>query len=161
MCNNKSECFSQERILAGYTQQGLQKSFGNRSLIIKSVKISSIHDCCTSNTIQPKKSPLDPSPAMFWLYGNLSLNYTAYQLTDLSITGTSALHRLTPFFQMFPFDPPEYIRKPVFWCFQLNQRGTLGRKELTQIRKNKKEHKDGWKKNCVDFYLARSSMTLT
>ena len=32
---------------------------------------------------------------------------------------------------MFPFDPPENIRKPkVFWCFQGDQRRTLGRKEL-------------------------------
>ena len=33
---------------------------------------------------------------------------------------------------MFPFDPPENIRKPkVFWCFQGDQKGTLGRKGLT------------------------------
>ena len=32
---------------------------------------------------------------------------------------------------MFPFDPPENIRKPlVFWCFQGDQKGTLGRKGL-------------------------------
>ena len=30
---------------------------------------------------------------------------------------------------MFPFDPPENIRKPkVFWCFQGDQKRTLGRK---------------------------------
>ena len=33
---------------------------------------------------------------------------------------------------MFPFDPPENIRKPkVFWCFQGDLKGTLGRKEFT------------------------------
>ena len=32
---------------------------------------------------------------------------------------------------MFPFDPPEIIRKPkVFRCFQGDQKGTLGRKGL-------------------------------
>ena len=30
---------------------------------------------------------------------------------------------------MFPFDSPENIRKPsIFWCFQGDQKGTLGRK---------------------------------
>ena len=34
---------------------------------------------------------------------------------------------------MFPFDPPENIRKPlVFWCFQGDQIGTLGSKGLKQ-----------------------------
>ena len=38
---------------------------------------------------------------------------------------------LTMFFPMSPFDPYENIRKPlVFWCFQGDQKGTLGRKEL-------------------------------
>ena len=38
---------------------------------------------------------------------------------------------LTLFFPMFPFDPPENIRKPkVFWCFQGDQKRTLGRKRL-------------------------------
>ena len=38
---------------------------------------------------------------------------------------------LTLFFSMFPFVPPENIRKPnVFWCFQWDQKGTLGRKGL-------------------------------
>ena len=33
---------------------------------------------------------------------------------------------------MFPFDPPENIRKPlVFWCFQGDQKGTLGRIWIT------------------------------
>ena len=32
---------------------------------------------------------------------------------------------------MFPFDPPENIRKPlVFCCFQGDQKGTFGRKGL-------------------------------
>ena len=35
---------------------------------------------------------------------------------------------------MFPFDPPENIRKPkVFWCFQGDQKGTLGRKGLKKL----------------------------
>ena len=35
---------------------------------------------------------------------------------------------------MFPFDPPEYIRKlKVFWCFQGDQKGTLGSKGLKRI----------------------------
>ena len=34
---------------------------------------------------------------------------------------------------MFPFDLPENIRIPlVFWCFQEDQKGTLGRKGLKQ-----------------------------
>ena len=36
---------------------------------------------------------------------------------------------LTLFFPMFPFDPPENIKKPaVFICFQGDQKGILGRK---------------------------------
>ena len=31
---------------------------------------------------------------------------------------------------MFSFAPPENIRKLVFWCFQGDQKGTLGRKGL-------------------------------
>ena len=39
---------------------------------------------------------------------------------------------------MSPFDPPENIRKPkIFWCFQGDQTGTLGKKELMLMeRKN-------------------------
>ena len=38
---------------------------------------------------------------------------------------------LTLFFPVLPFDPPENIRKPlVFWCFQVDQKGTLGRKRV-------------------------------
>ena len=34
---------------------------------------------------------------------------------------------------MFPFDPPENIRKPkVFLCFQGDQKETLGRKGLSE-----------------------------
>ena len=41
------------------------------------------------------------------------------------------VHTLTLYFPMFPFDPPENIRKPkVFLCFQGNQKGTLGSKGL-------------------------------
>ena len=40
-------------------------------------------------------------------------------------------HQLTLYFPMFPFDPPENIRKPfVFSCFQGDQKGTLGSKGL-------------------------------
>ena len=36
---------------------------------------------------------------------------------------------LNPFFPMFPFDPPENIRKRlVFRYFQGDQKGTLGKK---------------------------------
>ena len=39
---------------------------------------------------------------------------------------------LTLFFPMFPFDLPENIRKPlVFWSFQGDQKGKVGRKRLT------------------------------
>ena len=45
-----------------------------------------------------------------------------------------AAHDLTLFFLVFPFDPPENIRKPmVFWCFQGDQKGTFGRKSLTLL----------------------------
>ena len=41
------------------------------------------------------------------------------------------LDYLTLSFPMFPFDHPENIRKPkIFWCFQGDQKGTLGRKGL-------------------------------
>ena len=41
---------------------------------------------------------------------------------------------LTLYFPMFPFDPPEKIRKPkVFRCFQGDQKGTLGSKGLSHI----------------------------
>ena len=39
------------------------------------------------------------------------------------------------FFQIFPFDLPENIRKPlVFWCFQEDQKETLGRKSLKVLQ---------------------------
>ena len=38
---------------------------------------------------------------------------------------------INPFFPMLPFDPPENSRSSlVFWCFQVAQKGTLGRKGL-------------------------------
>ena len=38
---------------------------------------------------------------------------------------------LTRFFPMFPFDPPENIRKSnIFWCFQEDQKETLEGKWL-------------------------------
>ena len=44
-------------------------------------------------------------------------------------------YSLTLFFPMLPFHPPENIRKPkVFWCFQGDQNGTLGRKGLRKLR---------------------------
>ena len=37
---------------------------------------------------------------------------------------------------MFPFDPPENIRKPkVFLCFQGDQKGTLGSKGLAKEKR--------------------------
>ena len=40
---------------------------------------------------------------------------------------------LTLYFPMFPFGPPENIKKPLFfWCFQRDQKLTLGRKWLTE-----------------------------
>ena len=42
--------------------------------------------------------------------------------------------KLAIFFPMFPFDPPENIRKPlVFWCFQGDQKGTFERKRLIMV----------------------------
>ena len=29
---------------------------------------------------------------------------------------------------MFPYDPPEIIRKPLVFCFLVDQKGTMGRK---------------------------------
>ena len=44
---------------------------------------------------------------------------------------------LTLYFPMFPFDPPENIRKPlVFRYFQGDQKGTLGSKGLTENLRN-------------------------
>ena len=38
---------------------------------------------------------------------------------------------------MFPFDPPENIRKILFsWCFQGDQKGTLGRKGVKRVLLN-------------------------
>ena len=46
------------------------------------------------------------------------------------------LLKLTFFFQMFPFDPPENVRKPkVFLCFHGHQKGTSGRKGLKKKQK--------------------------
>ena len=48
---------------------------------------------------------------------------------------------LTLYFPMFHFDPPENIRKPlVFWCFQGDQKGTLGSKGLSKNILNKLFH---------------------
>ena len=41
---------------------------------------------------------------------------------------------LTLYFPMFPFHPPENVRKPkVFCCFQGDQKGTLGSKGLRLV----------------------------
>ena len=46
----------------------------------------------------------------------------------------SCVMTLTLYFPIFPFAPPENIRKPkVFWCFQGDQKGTLGSKGLIKI----------------------------
>ena len=38
--------------------------------------------------------------------------------------------------KMFPFYPPENINKPnIFWCFQGDQKGFLGRKGLSKVNK--------------------------
>ena len=51
---------------------------------------------------------------------------------------------LTLFFPIFPFNPPENMRKPmVFWCFQEAQKRTLGRKRLIKI-----QHGGGGYSNC-------------
>ena len=52
----------------------------------------------------------------------LVLDRDHYQMFSLS---------LTLFFPMFHFDPPENIRKPLFfWCFQGDQKRKLGREGL-------------------------------
>ena len=54
------------------------------------------------------------------------------KLDDL--LGKGRHEELTLFFPMFSFDLSENIRKPlVFWCFQGDQKGILGRKELKNI----------------------------
>ena len=41
---------------------------------------------------------------------------------------------LNLFFPMIRFNPPKNIKKPnVFWCFQGDQKESLGRKELTEL----------------------------
>ena len=40
---------------------------------------------------------------------------------------------LTLFFSMFHFDPPENIRKPLVFCFQGDQKRTLGRKSINWV----------------------------
>ena len=46
-------------------------------------------------------------------------------------TRKAKLGYLTLFFPMFPFDPPENIRKPLVFCFfKGDQKGALGRKGL-------------------------------
>ena len=43
-------------------------------------------------------------------------------------------NNFNPFLPIFSFNPPENIRiLKVFWCFQGDQRGTLGRKGLKEI----------------------------
>ena len=38
---------------------------------------------------------------------------------------------INSFFPMLPFDPPESIRKSlILWCFQGDQKGTLGKNGL-------------------------------
>ena len=65
---------------------------------------------------------------------------------------------LTLFFPMFPFDPPENIRKPkVFWCFQGDQKGTLGSKGLKKHFANfmAKELENTWDEECEIFRVFR------
>ena len=70
----------------------------------------------------------------------LNVSWTIVDSLDYSILILQKKY-LTLFFPLFPFDPPENIRKPkVFWCFQGDQKGTLGRKGL-RVRKYKNEFK--------------------
>ena len=48
----------------------------------------------------------------------------------------TSLNFLAVSFPMFPFDQPENIRKPLIFDFQGDQKGTLGRKKLIEIKKN-------------------------
>ena len=68
---------------------------------------------------------------------------------------------------MFPFDPPENIRKPlVFWCFQGDQKGTLGRKGLillTYFDHNFRKPESAipepfFMTTCVSFYKAAGNL---
>ena len=64
----------------------------------------------------------------FWCHQQLFLKNANYNLQWIS---------LTLFFSMSSFDPPENIKKPlVFWCFQGDQKGTLGKKGLKVIYSN-------------------------
>ena len=40
---------------------------------------------------------------------------------------------LNLFFPMVRFNPPKNIKKPKVFCFQGDQKGSLGRKELTEL----------------------------
>ena len=72
---------------------------------------------------------------LIWLW---NINETYFFIMNLQATWSllpeSVVQSLTLFFQMFPFDPPEHIGKPlVFWCLQGDQKETLGRKGLTTL----------------------------
>ena len=57
---------------------------------------------------------------------------------------------------MFPFDPPEYIRKPsIFWCFQGGQKGTLERNGL-----NWRPRRRSWKAS-IEWRADMTSKPLT
>ena len=47
----------------------------------------------------------------------------------------TSLSFLSVSFPMSSFDPPENIRKPLIFDFQGDQKGTLGRKKLIEIKK--------------------------
>ena len=65
---------------------------------------------------------------MFLKFGvDLNQNYERLSQLALAKFRNSSL---TLFFPMFPFHPPRNIRKPLVFCFQGDQMGTLVRKGL-------------------------------
>ena len=63
-------------------------------------------------------------------------------MTDFFITGLFVLNGLTFFFAMFFVNPPENIRKPLFfWCVQGGQKGILRGKGLNKYSLKKIEWK--------------------
>ena len=60
------------------------------------------------------------------------LSHTCFLMVQMWNIGLKWVNKqstfLTLFFPMLPLDPPENIRKPfVFWCFQGDQKETLGK----------------------------------
>ena len=82
----------------------------------------------------------NPSKSLSNLNCILSKTFNSTQLTQLELylkqnfsgAGDSCFWSLLIlFFLIFPFDPPENIRKQkIFWCFWRDQKGTLVRKRV-------------------------------